>query len=252
MNEKQLKREWSLEEQFAFQGWDFSHLDNRWQTNLLEWDYAWLVKKNLLPTTTLLDMGTGGGEFLLSLGHPYAQTAVTEAWPPNIAVCLKKLAPLGIAVYPVTDHTQLPIPAGSFDLVINRQAVYDLKEVRRVLKPNGLFITQQVGSENCRDLAKFLNPKTTLHTPLFTLATELPKYAAQDFTITYANEGYPELRFFDIGALVFWAKTIKWTFPDFSVDANFTELCQLQTELMHNGFVSTVQHRFVIVAQKLA
>ena len=32
----------------------------------------------------LLDMDTGGGEFLLSLGHPFERTAATEGYPPNV------------------------------------------------------------------------------------------------------------------------------------------------------------------------
>ena len=29
-------------------------------------------------------MGTGGGEFLLTLDHPFYNTVVTESYPPNV------------------------------------------------------------------------------------------------------------------------------------------------------------------------
>ncbi|WP_346916771.1 hypothetical protein [Clostridium sp.] len=32
----------------------------------------------------LLDMGTGGGEFLLTLDHPFYNTVVTESYPSNV------------------------------------------------------------------------------------------------------------------------------------------------------------------------
>ena len=44
----------------------------------------------------LLDFDTGGGEFLLSLGHPYGNTAATEGYPPNVELCKKELQRLGI------------------------------------------------------------------------------------------------------------------------------------------------------------
>ena len=39
-----------------------------------------LVKHYLKPDHELLDMDTGGGEFLLSLKHPYEKTSATEAY----------------------------------------------------------------------------------------------------------------------------------------------------------------------------
>ena len=76
----------------------------------------------LRPGVRLLDMGTGGGELLLTLGHPYELTSVTEGWEPNLALCQKKLAPLGITVkyYDSEKGVPLPFPDDSFDLVIDR------------------------------------------------------------------------------------------------------------------------------------
>ena len=66
-----LKNIWLKEENNAFQGWDFSYLDRRWQDETLPWNYEEIILKYLKKTDKLLDMGTGGGEFLLSLNHPY-------------------------------------------------------------------------------------------------------------------------------------------------------------------------------------
>ena len=65
----------------------------------------------------------------------------------------------------------------------------------------------------------------------------------------YSDECFPELKFFDVGAIVFWAKIIEWSFPGFSVERNFQKLCALQEELDQHGFISSLQHRFIIVAQ---
>ena len=240
---------WRAEEQTPFSGWDFSRLGNRWCQESLPWDYKALVKQYLQPQHMLLDMGTGGGEFLLSLNHPYANTAVTESWPPNIQICQQKLAPLGVTVYATEEHAPLPIESAQFDVVINRQASYDAMEVWRVLKPGGVFITQQVGSENCLDFALAINPDYSLPNA-FCLQTEVPKFEEIGFQVKLAEEAYPMLQFTDIGAFVYWAKQISWTFPGFSVANNFAQLCALQKEVERQGFISGKQHRFMLIAQK--
>ena len=50
----------------------------------------------------------------------------------------------------------LPFEDESFDVIINRHGDLSPKDFHRLLKPGGLFITQQVGAENDRDLVKLL------------------------------------------------------------------------------------------------
>lgn len=250
MHYEKLKARWMNEEQHAFQGWNFSHLQSRWQRDPLKWDYKSIVKDCLHPEDRLLDVGTGGGEFLLSLGHPHANTSVTEAWPPNVQLCTEKLAPLGIQVYPVRKESPLPMTDDSFDIVIDRHECYDLREIRRVLKPGGMFITQQVGGENCIALARRINLEMPVH-PSFSLETELPAFQDGHFAVKYADECFPQLKFFDVGAVVFWARIIEWSFPGFSVERNFQRLCALQDDIAQQGHISAREHRFIVTAQNI-
>ena len=55
-------------------------------------------------------MGTGGGEFLLGLGHPHRLTSVTEGYAPNLALCRERLSPLGIEVKAVREDNRLDFP----------------------------------------------------------------------------------------------------------------------------------------------
>lgn len=247
MNQDLLIKKWLQEEEQTFKGWDFSYLDNRWQGEALPWSYGERVKAALKNEYRLLDLGTGGGEFLLTLNHPYARTAVTEGWAPNIALCIKRLAPLGISVYPVQDDGVLPMADNTFDMVINRHESYNLAEVKRVLKPRGLFITQQVGGENCKSLEEKINmaPKKSFD---FSLKTEADAFEKHGFCIQWQKEHFSSLKFFDVGAIVFFAKRIPWSFPDFSVTKNIEKLWPLQDEITKNGFVSTMEQRFMIEA----
>lgn len=85
MDHAQLKAAWKREEaQAHIHGWDFSHIRGRYEEEHdLPWDYEALARSYLLADAMLLDYDTGGGEFLLSLGHPCAQTAATEGYPPQ-------------------------------------------------------------------------------------------------------------------------------------------------------------------------
>lgn len=84
MHEARLKEAWLREENAAHMlGWDFSHLRGRYKEDTrLPWDYRTIVLAHLKSHTHLLDMGTGGGEFLLTLKYPHSLTTVTEAYPP--------------------------------------------------------------------------------------------------------------------------------------------------------------------------
>lgn len=195
-------------------------------------------------------MGTGGGEFLLSLNHPYNNTSVTEMWTPNVELCKQKLEPLGIEVKQVFNDSQLPFEDNTFDIIINRHESFDINEVRRILKANGIFITQQVGGKNNEILSKALIKGFK---PLYsdnTLDNNLKKLENNLFEILYANEYFPYLRFKDIGAIVYFAKIIEWEFPNFSVENCFEELCKLNEDINAKGYVESIEHRYIIVSRK--
>ena len=245
-----LKELWKEEEKNAFKGWDFSHLKNRWVDEELPWNYRDILNRYLNSDYKLLDMGTGGGEFLLSLNHPYNNTSTTEMWETNVKLCKERLEPLGIEVKQVFNDNELPFENDTFDMIINRHESFDIEEVRRILKPNGMFITQQVGGKNNEILSKALikdfNPKF----PGNTLGTRLKEIEENLFEVLYAREFFPFLRFKDIRAIVYFAKIIEWEFPNFSVDSCFQELCELNEEIKVKGYIESIEHRFIIVCRK--
>lgn len=251
MNYTELKNICKQEEKHSFFGWDFSHLDNRWKSEKLNWNYFDIVKKHLNNTNNLLDIGTGGGEFLLTLNHPYNLTSVTEAYPPNFKLCTENLAPLGISVNQTYTDNILPFDNDTFDIIINRHSAFDLNEVNRVLKSGGYFITQQVGNKNNFYLqSKLLNGFKPDVNEKHTLNNYIKILKQMNYSIELSDEQFQQVKFFDIGAIVYYAKIIEWEFPEFSVDNCFDKLCNCQVEIEQNGYVQSKWHRFVIVAKK--
>ena len=250
MDKVQLLQYLLEEESKAFSGWDFSYLDGRWDDEELPWDYKTIVLQYLNPNHKLLDMGTGGGEFLMSLNHPYNNTSVTEGYNPNYEICKEKLVPLGIKVYNYIGDEKLHlINDNEYDIVINRHESYNEEELYRILKPNGIFITQQVGALNNNELATFFNEKHVNQFPEMTLTKSIERLKKYNFEIIYSNEYFPILKFYDLGAIAYFAKIIKWEFINFSVKDNIDKFIILQKQLEKTGYISSKEHRFIIVSR---
>ena len=253
MNAERLKENWKQEESIAhIHGWDFSHIHGRYvEEDDLPWDFREIVQNYRDDNMELLDMETGGGEFLLSLHHPNKKTAAIEGYPPNVELCKKILLPLGIVFKEADGGDRLPFHDESFDMVTNRHGDYDAAELQRVLKPNGLFLTQQVGAENDRELVQLLLPHITeVPYPKQYMDIQKAELLKHDFEVLESGEVRRPIRFFDVGALVWFARIIEWEFPGFSVDVCLEQLYKAQEIIEKTGVIEGSIHRFYIVARK--
>ena len=253
MNVNELKAYWFSEQEKAhINGWDFSYIEDRMisEEDRLPWDYAETVNRYRKDTYRLLDIDTGGGEFLLSLGHPNALTCATEDYPPNTALCRRKFAELGIEFCEMGDYSHMPFPDESFDIVINRHGSYDAKELFRVLKPGGVFVTQQVGDQNDRELVEMLLPGLPKKYEGHDLANNVKDFKDAGFKIIEQGEAFPHIGFTDTGALVWFARVIEWEFIGFEVEKCFERLLTVEEEIRSNGSVGGKAHRFYLAAQK--
>jgi len=249
MNLEELKNKWLEEENTSFKGWDFSHMDKRWLFDPLPWNYLYIIKNHLKKEHMLLDIGTGGGEFLISLEHPHHLTYATEGYKPNFELCQQTLSPLGINIQYVPDDNYLPFGNETFDIVIARHKLYVINEVNRILKPGGLFITQQIGGKNFEELIIALTTKSPPYNYYaLTFASECLKDIG--FDILYSDEAFVKQKFTDIGAIIFCAKRIQWKFADFSVEKYFDRLLKIHEICLKNGLFECTQHKFIVISQK--
>jgi SAM-dependent methyltransferase len=252
MNREYLKSIWKQEEEIAhIHGWDFSHIHGRYEVEIaLPWNYGQIVRKYLKNSIRLMDYDTGGGEFLLSLHHPYSNTAATEGYPPNVRLCSERLLPLGIDFSECNNPADIPFDNKSFDLIINRHGAFNAKEIYRLLRSNGVFITEQVGSDNDRDLVEMVLPETERPFPHLNLVEQRKHFENAGFHIINAEEAYRPIKFYDIGAFVWFAHIIEWEFPNFSVDKCFEHLLKMQEVIDDEGKLEGTIHRYLIIAKK--
>lgn len=252
MNSEELISIWKEEERVAqIHGWDFSHIRGRYEEEQdLPWDYAGIIGRYLTDNMQLLDYDTGGGEFLLSLKHPYCNTAATEGYPPNVELCRETLSPLGIHFKACDDPAHIPFEPASFDIIINRHGDFNADELFRLLKKGGIFITEQVGGDNDRDLVEMVLPDTEKPFPHLNLREQRQAFADAGFHIIEEAEAYRPIKFYDVGAFVWFAHIIEWEFPGFSVDRCFDQLLKMQEIIESGKPIEGTIHRYLIVARK--
>lgn len=251
---ERLREEWLAEEEIAhIHGWDFSHIHGRYEEDdeCLPWDYKSVIERYRSNEMKILDIDTGGGEFLLSLDHPYCNLSATEGYGPNIDLCKEVLLPKGIDFRAADGTQRLPFEDSTFELIINRHGDFQPSEIKRILKPSGIFITQQVGAENDRELVELLyNEVPPLPFPEQYLQIAKKKFEDVGLSIVDEQEAYLGIHFFDVAALVWFARIIEWEFPKFSVANNFDGLLRAQDMIDKNQVIEGRIHRFLLVARK--
>lgn len=235
----------------ALDGWDFSQVrDHR---SAVPWDYADIVSA-YASESTLLDMGTGGAEILLTFVSP-ARTVVA------VDVCMDMLKSAAQNVINASqanvslvcaDNLALSFQDDSFDLVCNRHSTYSVEEVVRVLRPGGHFVTQQVGRNNSRSILSAFGWSADSYGANYWPA---PPSAIAD---AFREKGLKVLReeeydvdywFKDIKSLIFWLRAVPLP-ESFEIDSHWMGLQKLVEENTTSLGIKTNEHRTLLVCEK--
>jgi SAM-dependent methyltransferase len=239
----------------SFDGWDFTRLGARLILEPPPWDFERLAGDQAACAATMLDMGTGGGEWLASLPTRASVTVATESWPPNVPVAAARLCRLGIPVVhdegAADNHHQgaepvrgrLAFKDAAFDLVTNRHESFVASEVARVLRPRGTFLTQQAhsGSQRFHELLGVEPPPPDD----FELDVAVDQLLAAGLTVDEAAEGIATTVFADIGALAWYLRAVPWGVAGFTVAAYREALINLP-----DGPIRVAAKRFWVRAHK--
>ena len=242
-----------------FSGWDFSWLAERSRPGTLPWSYRREVARRAAKASTMLDMGTGGGERLSQLSPLPPMTVATEAWPPNVPISAERLRPLGIAVVQdegAPDNTdqggtqrgRLPFRDGVFALVSNRHEAFLAAEVNRILSPGGAFITQQVDFHSFDDLYRLLGLAVP-EQPDSWLPLARQQMLDAGLSVETALSGEECHKFLDVSAVVYYLRQVGWAIPQFNVDA-FAPQLRAAHEALDIWPLPVRSRRFLLVAAK--
>lgn len=125
-------------------GWDFSKV--KCISDGVKWNFHREVSQRCKKSDLLLDIGTGGGEALLSIAENALllvgidnSQGMTEAAKAN----LKKSNQSNVRIMQM-DAEKIDFPENFFNVVSCRHSPFNAKEVAKVLIKDGIFLTQQV------------------------------------------------------------------------------------------------------------
>ena len=159
----------------------------------------------------MTDLGTGGGEWLASLGdraHNVDQ-------------------PLGL------DTPALPFADESFSLIVSRHESYVAKEVARLLHPGGVFVTRQLdGNTNGYRTALGL---PAVEQPVFDVALAREQLEAAGACVLAAEADRAATTFSDAGAIAYCLRAIPRLIDGFGIYAFRSERTALEQRLETEG-----------------
>lgn len=237
-------------------GWDFSWLGSRVKSEPPSWDYDALVCAHAEGSPDLLDLGTGGGEWLAALPCRPARVVATEGYEPNFPLAAARLEPLGVVLVPAdapdnvdqepgATEPRLPFDDKSFSLVVSRHESYLPAEMARVLRVAGVFFTQQVGERNEDDVHILLGRPPP---PPSGWTAEFAKHQleATGLDVTRVEAAQVMTTFTDVGALAWWLGMIAFS-VSFSLERDRARL----VELHESGTPLVIrERRFLVEARK--
>ena len=232
-------------------GWDFSRI--REAHDPAPWDYLEVVRRYLLPTDLVLDVGTGGGEKLLSLA-PHCATAVgIDSSDMMVEDACENLAASQASnvSFRVMRAEELEFADGSFDLVLNRHSVVDVTEASRVLRCGGYFITQQVGARNTRNICSLFGCGVGgEYGQQVEAALKLAEaFARQGCRVVCLGNYDVRYWFCDIESFVFWLKAIPMP-EDFDIEIHWQLVERIIADYGTPQGIDTNEHRELLVVRK--
>jgi SAM-dependent methyltransferase len=215
------------------------------------WSYALRAAELLRGASSVVDLGTGGGERLLELRDAWpARVTATEEHPPNFQLATDRLAPLGVRVASVrlTEIDSLPLDDAEFDVVLNRHSAFNCAEVARVLAPGGTFLTQQVHGRSAEVLQAAFGAE-----PLWPDASPdryVPRLAEAGLDMVNVLTWTGHVTFTDVGALVYYLRAVPWIVPGFSVATHQESLLRLHQRLDAGEAALTFPTRLYLIEAK--
>ncbi|MBP3951846.1 class I SAM-dependent methyltransferase [Bacillus suaedae] len=231
-------------------GWDFSKLKVRLEGAL--WDFNEEIKNKSRTSDILLDIGTGGGENLLTIASSFLFLSGIDLSYEMIESAQTNLKRAGISNvrFSQMSSDKLEFPAGFFDVVTCRHAPFSSMEVAKVLKKGGYFLTQQVGERDKVNLKRAFKRGQVSQKNEALLARYVKELEELSFS---------KVQHFEYDATEYYQRTEDLIFllkhapiiPNFGEEVNdFELLADFIKENSTEKGIRTNSNRFLIIARK--
>ena len=121
---------------------------------LTDWDLYELLRRFSTKDSRILDLGTGGGEKVLSFFPDCAEILGTDYSPKMVETARESLAESGRKniSFKVMDNLNMDVPDDHFDIVFARHTCTDPFQIKKCLKPGGHLLIRGVDKYDCWSL----------------------------------------------------------------------------------------------------
>jgi len=231
-------------------GWDFSKV--KCVTEGIQPDLFCEVVKTCKKTDLLLDIGTGGGEAILSIANCAQLIIGVDQSTAMIETAAKNCAKSGIpnVRFLHMDAANLAFPNNFFNVVSCRHSEFSASETARVLINGGTFLTQQVSENDKINIKQAFGRGQSWGTKAGSLQqrymTELSKAGFSDIQ----SYEYNVIEYYEtVEDLIFLLKHTP-IIPDFGqTEADFEILQHFIMDNQTDKGIRTNSERFVIIAK---
>ena len=137
--------------------WDFDAFEIE-SENLTDWDLYEILNKVCDSNSKVLDLGTGGGEKVLSSFPDCKEIIGTDYSEAMIETANKNLAKSGRKniTFRLMDNLKMDVPDDYFDVVVARNTVTNPKQIYKCLKKGGYLLLRGVDGKNDCYALKYL------------------------------------------------------------------------------------------------
>lgn len=232
-------------------GWDFSKLKT--VSEGVKWDFYNEVIQSCKQSDLLLDIGTGGGEALITIADSALVLVGIDLSAGMIETATNnlKISNKPNIRFLQMDAEKLNFPEYFFNVVSCRHSGFNAQEIARVLVNDGVFLTQQV-SENDK-----LNIKEAFGRGQ-ALGSKKGSLKAQYIT-ELSEAGFTDIQSFEFNATVYYQTPEDLIFllkhtpivPNFGqTESDFQILQQFIMDNQTERGIRTNSERFMIIARK--
>ena len=211
-----------------------------------------VVRRYLTMSDAVLDVGTGGGERLISLASSFATGIGVDPDPEMVRIARENGALTPNVTFVEIGAEALDFPEASFDVVLTRHAPVCVPEVVRVLKLGGHFVTQGAGVRNMDNIRRAFGTGRPDRYEWEYRAT-MEGFTAHACRIVATGEYDVRYWVEDVPSLIFWFKAIAGAneVPEgCSIERDWQIVSRIIAEHATPRGVLTNEHRTLLVVHK--
>lgn len=232
-------------------GWNFSEVKSI--TEGATWRFYEEVIKKCDNNAILLDIGTGGGENVLKISsalHLLIGIDLSSGMIETARSNLRKSDVSNVKFFQMSSEN-IQFPSGFFDVISSQHAPFSSKEVFKVLKTNGYFLTQQVCEADKLNLKEVFGRGQAFN--------QSDGELKEQYIHELRNAGFSEVISYEYNAIDYYQRPEDLIFllkhtpiiPDFGRDKKDFEILNRFIEKSKNEKgIMTNSKRFLIIAKK--